>query len=61
MQDVIYRRPDVERMTGLSRSTLYAMMTAGEFPRPVKLGRRAVGWRGSDVAAWLDSRSQAAD
>lgn len=57
MQERIYRRPDVERLIGLSRSTLYAMMAEGSFPKPVKLGKRAVGWRERDVAAWLDSRT----
>ncbi len=54
----ILRRPDVERITGLSRSTLYAMMAEGTFPKPVKLGKRAVGWREADIAAWLNSRTQ---
>ena len=49
----IYRRPDVEKLVGLSRSTLYAMMAEGNFPKPVKLGKRAVGWREADVQDWL--------
>ena len=57
MKDMIFRRPKVERITGLSRSTLYAMMAEGEFPKPIKLGKRAVGWRESDIAAWLESRT----
>jgi len=52
----IYRRPDVEKLVGLSRSTLYAMMAEGSFPKPVKLGKRAVGWREADVLDWLESR-----
>tara|TARA_R110002074_G_scaffold55104_1_gene137031 strand:- start:209 stop:394 length:186 start_codon:yes stop_codon:yes gene_type:complete len=56
MQEHIYRRPVVEQLTGLSRSTLYAMMAEGNFPKPVKLGKRAVGWRERDVSAWLQSR-----
>lgn len=51
------RRPDVQNITGLSRSTIYAMMAEGEFPKPIKLGKRAVGWREADVAAWLESRT----
>ena len=58
--DRLLRRPDVENVTGLSRSTLYAMMAEGAFPKPVKLGKRAVGWRASDIAAWLESRSESA-
>ncbi|MBI1417971.1 MAG: AlpA family phage regulatory protein [Limimaricola sp.] len=57
MQERIYRRTDVEKLVGLSRSTLYAMMAEGAFPRPVKLGKRAVGWRERDVRAWLETRT----
>ncbi|MFX0546503.1 helix-turn-helix transcriptional regulator [Roseovarius sp. S1116L3] len=58
MTNKVYRRPDVEGITGLSRSTLYAMMAEGTFPKPVKLGKRAVGWREADITAWLESRAQ---
>ena len=54
----IYRRADVENITGLSRSTIYAMIADSTFPKPIKLGKRAVGWREADIAAWLDSRTQ---
>jgi len=57
MTERIYRRPDVEALTGLSRSTLYAMMSRGQFPKPVRLGLRAVGWRERDLFAWLESRT----
>ena len=50
------RRPEVEARTGLSRSTIYAMMAAGAFPAPVKLGLRAVGWSEAEIAAWLNNR-----
>ena len=52
----LMRRPDVQNVTGLSRSTIYAMMAEGTFPKPVKLGKRAVAWREADVKAWLESR-----
>ncbi len=56
MPERILRRPEVEARTGLSRSTLYAMMAEGEFPKPVLLGKRAVGWPEPAIAAWLESR-----
>ena len=59
MQDAILRRPEVEARTGLSRSTIYAAMTEGDFPRPVKLGARAVGWFESEIADWIASRKAA--
>ena len=37
MIERIYRRPDVEAMTGLSRSTIYAMMADDTFPTPAVL------------------------
>jgi prophage regulatory protein len=51
--DTILRRPEVERRTGLSRSGIYARISEGRFPAPVALGARAVGWRLSDLNAWL--------
>lgn len=56
MVTTILRRPQVEQLVGLSRSTLYAMMAENTFPQPVKLSKRAVGWRESDVREWLASR-----
>ena len=35
MNDRLLRRQQVEEITGLSRSSLYRLMAAGEFPRPV--------------------------
>lgn len=55
------RRRDVEARTGLSRSTIYAMMTQGTFPKPVRLGARAVGWPESEIAAWLEARKAERD
>ena len=51
-----YRRKEVEVATGLSRSSLYAMMDAGDFPRPIRIGKRAVAWPQSAVEAWLSER-----
>jgi prophage regulatory protein len=44
---------------GLSRSTIYALMAAGKFPKSISLGERAVGWLESDIQAWIDSRISA--
>lgn len=50
------RRRAVEEITGLSRSTIYDMISKGLFPRPVKLTGKAVGWPESAVSDWLNSR-----
>ena len=56
MTDLLLRRPDVEALTGFSRAGIYAAMSRGEFPRPVKIGRRAVAWPQSCVIAWIEAR-----
>ena len=56
----ILRLKDVQRMTGLSRSTIYAEITKGNFPRQIKLtGARSVGWHESAIVRWIESRQQA--
>lgn len=57
----ILRLAQLLLILGLSRSTVYAKLALGSshdptFPRPVRLGKRAVGWRASDVFAWLAAR-----
>lgn len=53
----ILRRKDVEEIVGLSRSTIYKLMSTGTFPRSIRLGPRAVGWRLSDIEAWIEFRA----
>ncbi len=57
MIDRILRCHDVLTATGLSRSTIYRMMESGEFPKPTKLGVRAIGWRESSVIDWIEARA----
>ena len=53
----ILRRPEVEQIVGLSRSTLYAMMAENTFPKPIKLGKRAIGWPDNVIAGWIEERT----
>jgi prophage regulatory protein len=50
------RLPSVEDRTGLERSAIYRAMDRGDFPRPVRVGLRAVAWLESEVDAWLDRK-----
>lgn len=49
----ILRRKQVEARTGLARSTIYKKISEGDFPRPIRLGCKSVGWLEADVDAWL--------
>lgn len=55
----LLRCPDVMARTGLSRTRLYLAVQEGRFPRPVRIGSKAVAWRLSDILAWMASREPA--
>jgi len=59
-QETLMRHRAVTQKTGVSKSTIYYFIARNEFPKPVKIGRRAVAWRASDIEAWIGSRQQAA-
>jgi excisionase family DNA binding protein len=56
--DRFIRLAEVCRLTGLSRSTIYNMLQAGQFPNSVRVGARAVRWRLAAVNAWLGGRER---
>lgn len=51
--DRLIRFPDLRKMTGLSRSSIYRREVAGRFPQRVQLGGTAVAWRESEVTQWM--------
>ena len=59
MTHMILRLPAVIDRTGLSRSTVYLMMSKNEFPSRISLGDRAVGWLEDDINNWLEQRIEA--
>jgi len=61
MVQKIYRLPQVIALTGLSRSSIYLRISKEEFPKPVKLGRRAVGWPEESIIAWQAQMMEAQD
>jgi len=52
----ILRLPAVKDRTGLSRSSIYLRISNNEFPAPISLGGRAVGWLESEINDWLDEK-----
>lgn len=51
----IIRLPEVIRKTGLSRSTIYDKLRNADFPVPVILGDRAIGFIEGELDAWMMS------
>jgi predicted DNA-binding transcriptional regulator AlpA len=53
------RLPEVKAVTGLSKTSLYALVREKRFPAPVRLGPRAVAWVKSEVRQWAAERIHA--
>ncbi len=56
LSQTILRLPAVKSSSGLSRSSIYARISQGLWPKPVSLGARAVGWPSNEVAAVISAR-----
>ena len=62
MKNRIVRLNEVKAMTGLSRSTIYAQIAKGNFPKQVQLtGARSIGWYEHAIEQWLASRESVQD
>jgi prophage regulatory protein len=58
-QQQIERMRDVISRTGLSRSTIYAMLGKNLFITPVRISSRCIGFKKSDLEHWLNTRPDA--
>ena len=60
LDDVAFLRlPEVKAITGLSKSSLYALIKEKSFPAPIRVGARAVAWVRSEVRQWAAERVHA--
>jgi prophage regulatory protein len=57
----LIRLPEVLKMTGLSRSSVYRRVDAGTFPKAVALGGRSVAWVEEEIKAWIEARIEERD
>jgi prophage regulatory protein len=60
-QDRFLRRAEVCRLTGLSVSSVYAMMAEGHFPKNVAISKRLVVWSEREVHSWMNTRIASRD
>lgn len=56
--DPVMRLPAVLATVGMSRGWVLANVKEGNFPAPIKLGAKAIGWRSSAICEWLSSRCE---
>ena len=55
----ILRVADLQTQLGLSRTTIWRLRRAGEFPPPIRLSANAVGWPAHLIDEWLTARPEA--
>lgn len=57
----IMRLKEVMSSTGLGKTSIYKFISEGQFPKPISLGDRAVGWVESEVDEWIMDRIEERD
>ena len=60
LQHKLLRLPQVKQTTGLSKSSIYARISEGTFPKQIPLGPRLVVWVESDIQNWISEQVSAA-
>lgn len=56
LADALLRIQTVVQAVGLSEPTIYRKLAVGEFPMPVRLGKRCTRWKAADVRAWIQAQ-----
>jgi len=59
VQERFLRLPEVMHLCGLSRSTIYDLISRNAFPQQVSLGGKNVAWLHSEITAWMSGRIEA--
>jgi prophage regulatory protein len=55
----LLRLPEVVRLTGYSRDSVYRLAREGKFPKRIELSERASRWREDEITAWIEGHSAA--
>ena len=50
---------EVERIVSLKKSAIYKLMHKDVFPKPIRIGARAVRWRSDELEHYLETRVRA--
>jgi prophage regulatory protein len=54
----LLRLPQIMNRIGLRPTRIYELMGDGSFPKPIRLGKRAVAWLESEVDAWILAQAE---
>lgn len=54
--DRLIRLEEVETLVSMKKSTIYNLMRAGKFVKPIRLSSRCTAWSHAAVQAWIQAR-----
>ena len=57
----IMRLKEVIEKTGLAKTTIYNLISQGEFPKQIDLGARSVGWVDTEIEEWIKAKIELRD
>lgn len=58
MNQQFIRLPEVSKLTGLAKSTVWLWVKENKLPKPIKLSPRVTVWHLSDLEQWIEKQSK---
>lgn len=55
----ILRLPEVKERTGLKKTAIFEHVRRGDFPAPIKITEKAIGWIEQDIDDFIERRIEA--
>ncbi|WP_161124301.1 helix-turn-helix transcriptional regulator [Malikia spinosa] len=55
-RDRLLRLPEVESITGMKKTSIYALMREGKFPQRICISRRMSAWSEVAVLQWVQTK-----
>jgi prophage regulatory protein len=59
MQKRLYRVTELSNMLSIGKSTIWAWVKEGRFPKPIQISSRMTVWTEDDLQCWLNEKDQA--
>ena len=58
IDDALLRLRTVQALVGLSKTSIYMLVSRQQFPQPIRRGTRCTRWRSADITAWLQAQGK---
>lgn len=52
----LLKKTEVVELLGISSTTIYRLIKAGKFPKPIKLSPSRIAWTEAAIQKWLKSK-----